>query len=277
MIELHTGVRSSEPYTAITTPDQIIGVAMSGRYASEFFHGGRWRRGIYEPASICLQRQGEVSRYRFDSREYGEASTAMLYLPHGRLSDAAEQLRRAGQRSGVLPLDPVVGRDPAIFQMATALLQAMEQGADDLYAETAAAWLAVHIISRHSRYLGLDDNRSAGPISDPRLSRVIEYMSVHFAEPLTLHDLAAVANISKFHFARAFKNRIGRTPHRFLTDIRLDTARRMLVTTDQSIASIGLACGYRDASHLSTAFATRYGVAPTVFRTQRRDERERQA
>jgi AraC family transcriptional regulator len=270
LIELHTGVSSSDPYTSIATPDQIIGVAMSGRYSSEFLHAGRWRRGVYEPGAICLHRRGEVARYRFGKREYGNASTAMLYLPHGQLQAAADQLRRAGQRSADVALNAAVDRDPAIFQMAATLLQAMERGADNLYAETAAAWLAVHVASRHRGYLDVDDNRTAGPITDRRLARVIEYMSAQFAEPLTLEELAATAGVSKFHFTRLFRSKVGRTPHAFLTDIRLDSARRMLVTTDLSIGEVGLACGYRDASHFSTTFAAKYGASPTAFRLQRK-------
>jgi AraC family transcriptional regulator len=98
-------------------------------------------------------------------------------------------------------------------------------------------------------------------------------MSVHFAEPLALEDLAAAAGISKFHFTRLFRSKVGRTPHAFPTDIRLDSARRMLVTTELSIGEVGLACGYRDASHFSTAFAARYGAAPTAFRLQRKIHR----
>lgn len=266
LIELHTGVSSSEPYTSIATPDQIVGVAMSGRYASEFFYGGRWRRGVYEPGSICIHRRGESARYRFDKHEHGEAETALLYLPHTQLAAAADQLRRPGQRLVDSPLGPVADRDPAIFQMATALLQAVEQGADDLYAETAAAWLAVHVLSKHSNYLTLDGNRKSDHLTDPRLARVIEFMSTHFAKQLTLDELAAHANVSKYHFTRLFKSKVGRTPHSFLTEIRLDTARRMLVTTALPIAEVGLACGYRSASHLSAAFAARFGVAPTTFR-----------
>jgi AraC family transcriptional regulator len=273
LIELHEGVSSSEPYTSIATPDQIIGVAMSGRYASEFLHAGRWHRGVYEPGSICLHRQGEVARYRFSKRDYGDAGTAMLYLPHAQLSAAADHLRRIGQGSCTALLNRAVDRDPAIFHMAAALLRAMESGADDLYAETAAAWLAVHVVSRHGGYLHLDDDRIAGPITDRRLARVIEYMSVHFAEPLTLESLAATAGISKFHFTRVFRSRVGRTPYSFLTDIRLEAARRMLVTTELPIGEVGVACGYHGASHFSAAFAAKYGVAPTAFRLRRQNPR----
>ncbi len=266
LIELHTGVSSNEPYTSIATPDQVIGVAMSGRYASEYFHAGRWHRGVFDPGAICVHRRGESSRYRFDKRTYGGAGTAMLYLPHAELMAAADHLRRAGQRSADAALHRAVDRDPAIFHVAAALLRAMQRGADDLYAETAAAWLAVHLLSRIGGYVDCDDNRSAGPITDRRLARVSEYMSVHFAEPLTLEDLAATAGMSKYHFARVFRSKVGRTPHAFLADIRRETARRILITADLSIVEVGLACGYRRATHFSAAFSAKYAVAPTAFR-----------
>jgi AraC family transcriptional regulator len=96
---------------------------------------------------------------------------------------------------------------------------------------------------------------------------VIECMSVHYAEQITLEQLAAEAGISKYHFTRLFHQKLGKTPFRFLTEIRLAAARRMLVTTDLRAGEIALACGYSAASYFTIAFTARYGTPPLRFRS----------
>jgi AraC family transcriptional regulator len=269
LLDLHTGVASNEPYTSVPTPDPRVGVTISGRYSAELFTRGRWRHDTHGPGSINLHRTGEASRYRFPEPEDPGYLMALVYYPLRQLEDAAEHMRRIGRPAEVPHFASVVERDPAITQMTFALVEAMSRGESDLYAETAAAWLAVHMLSRHGRAADRDDVRSPGTLSDARLARVIDFMSAHYAEPLSLDRLAAEACISKYHFTRLFHARVGRTPRRFLADVRLDAARRMLAATDLPAGQIGVACGFPAASHFSAAFTARYGVSPTAFRKRR--------
>jgi AraC family transcriptional regulator len=270
LLDLHTGIESADAYSSIPTPDQKIGVAMSGRYVSEVYRDGRWRRSLYHPGAICVHRTSEAARYRFPAGDRADAtfSTALIYLPHARLAAASDHLRRIGQRV-TLALNATVDRDSAITQMVSALLSAMKNRADDLYADTAAAWMSVHLVTRYGALAGVEDSRSAGVIADARLSRVIEFMSAHFNQPLTLDQLAGEACVSRYHFSRLFRNRTGKPPLAFLVDIRMEAARRMLATSDLTVGEVGLACGYRTSSHFSAAFVARHGVTPTAFRARR--------
>jgi len=272
LVEVHTGVNSSEPYSSIPTADQIVGVALSGHYVSEVFRDGRWRRGVYHPGAICIHQPVESVRYRFPRPEprHGNFTTAMLYLPRAQMAAAVEHLHRPGQRVAASRLNANVARDLAIAQMTSALLRAMLDKVDDLYAETAAAWLAVHLVSRYGSVAGVDDHRNGGTIADARLARVIEFMSAHFDKPLTLDQLASEACVSRFHFARLFRSKVGQSPFAFLSSIRLEAARRMLITSDLSAAEVGAACGYRAPSHFSAAFSAKHGLSPTAFRSRRR-------
>jgi AraC family transcriptional regulator len=156
--------------------------------------------------------------------------------------------------------------DRAITEVTRAVMRAMEAGADGLYADTVSAWLSAHILFQE-RSIGLDeDTRRAGGISDKRLRRVIEFMSAHYAEPLTLEQLSSEAGISKYHFTRLFREKVGKTPFRYLSETRLAAARAMLVTTDLRISDIAFGCGFAAASHFTTAFTARYGCSPLAFR-----------
>ncbi|MDF0520150.1 AraC family transcriptional regulator [Bradyrhizobium yuanmingense] len=268
MVDLHVGLKSNEPYTSIRTPDARIGVSVSGRYSCEFFSRSRWRFDAHSPGSICLHRNEHQSRYRFPVPEDSDFKWAMIYLPVGQLASAAEHLRRAGQPDNLPTFNSLVDRDPAIAHITVALLRAMTNGEGNLYAETVAAWLAVHLISRHGSGACIED-RNAGAISDARLSRVVEFMSAHFAEPLTLEQLAGEACISKYHFTRLFKSKVGQTPYQFLADLRMNAARQMLISTDLSVAQVGAACGYSTSPHFSAAFTAKFSMTPSEFRGSR--------
>jgi AraC family transcriptional regulator len=270
LLDVHSGNSSTEPYTSIGTPDPRIGVTISGRYSAEYFTRGRWRHDAHGPGSINVHRTGEVTRYRFPPPEDPDYQFALIYFPFEQLLSAADHLRRPGQRSAVPTFTDFVDRDSAITHMTLALVQAMSAGERDLYAETVATWLAVHLLHRYGPRPYRADDRDAGAIADRRLARVVEFMSAHFAEPLTLDQLAEEACISRYHFARLFKAKVGESPHRYLARIRLDTAKRMLETTDRSVADVGAACGYSVASHFTAAFTARYGVSPRALRASGR-------
>ncbi|HEX7282614.1 MAG TPA: AraC family transcriptional regulator [Vicinamibacterales bacterium] len=273
LVDVHTGVSSSEPYSSIATADQIVGVALSGHYSSEVFRSGRWHRGTYDPGAICIHRPTESVRYRFPIPEppNRDFSTAMLYVPHLQMASAAEHVRRAGQRSLGPSHAASVASDPAIAHVTSALLRAMTDGVEDLYAETAVAWLAVHLVTRYWSFSAADERRSVGVISDTRLARVVEFMSANYNKRLTLEQLAGEAGVSRFHFTRIFRDKFGQSPLDFLATLRLDAARRLLITSDLPIAQVGEICGYPAPSHFSAVFLARHGMTPTTFRSNRND------
>jgi AraC family transcriptional regulator len=266
LLDLHVGVASNEPYDSVPTIDPRIGVTISGRYSAELRTGGHWRRDVHGPGSINIHRTGEQTRYRFPEPKDPAFELALIYYPLELLEAASSHLRRPGQPERTPTFHCVVGRDPAITQMTFALLEAMREGVGDLYAQSVAAWLSVHMITRYGERDQIDD-RSAGDIADQRLARTIEFMCSNFAQPLSLERLAAEACISKFHFNRLFTRKVGVSPHRFLASLRLDAARQMLVTTDLSVAEVAAKCGYPAASHFSAAFVRRFGMTPRECRT----------
>jgi AraC family transcriptional regulator len=160
--------------------------------------------------------------------------------------------------------------DPVVAQAVTTLLRAARAGAPDLYAESLVQWLAVHLLSSHGRRAEAWTLRDRGGIPDRRLERVVNFMREHFAEPLKLDRLAQEAGVSKFHFARRFREETGTTPHSFLLDLRLRNGRDLLLKTDDSIACVAAACGYERSTHFGAAFHKRFGETPSAFRRRLR-------
>jgi transcriptional regulator GlxA family with amidase domain len=73
-----------------------------------------------------------------------------------------------------------------------------------------------------------------------------------------------------FHFARAFKQSEGITPHGYLLERRVERAQKLLTTTNLSRSEIAHASGFADQSHLAPHFRSRVGVSPSTFRWSRR-------
>ena len=183
------------------------------------------------------------------------------------LDDAVDEYRRAGHRSGDVNLNALAFHDPLICHTAKRLVEAMATGAADLYAAATARWLAAHLVCFHSgradaERLTLD----AGVISDRRIARVLEMMSSRLSNPPTLDELAAEAGVSKFHFVRLFREKVGRTPHAFLLQLRLEAAQSMLAATDLDIGTIAALSGYSRSAELTSAFSRRYGTTPKGWR-----------
>jgi AraC family transcriptional regulator len=91
-------------------------------------------------------------------------------------------------------------------------------------------------------------------------------MRERLADPLTLADIAAEVHLSVYHFIRVFREATGETPHRFLTRLRIEQARRLLAGTDLTIERIAERCGFASPGSLSSAFRAHVGVRPSAYR-----------
>ena len=100
-----------------------------------------------------------------------------------------------------------------------------------------------------------------------RVAKVKDYISVHYAEPLRLEDLASLVGMAPSAFSRFFKQHANRTLVDFIIDTRLGNAARMLVDTSASISEICYACGFNNLSNFNRMFKTRRGYTPRDFRT----------
>ena len=129
----------------------------------------------------------------------------------------------------------------------------------------AMAIAKVHelIISLARRYDGRTSRQAEALL---RLGHVLGRMHQQFDQSLALGDLAREAHMSVSNFVRRFQKATGLPPMRYLSQIRLDEARRLLGASDLSVAQISQRCGYYDGNHLARAFRRQFGESPRQFR-----------
>jgi AraC-like DNA-binding protein len=102
------------------------------------------------------------------------------------------------------------------------------------------------------------------------VERAIRHMKEHLAEPLDLDALAQVAAVSKFHLVRVFDEATGTTPHHFLSCLRVQRAKELLLNSDSAITDVCLEVGYNSLGTFSNTFSELVGLPPQAFRAMPR-------
>lgn len=135
-----------------------------------------------------------------------------------------------------------------------------------VYADSLARVLAMQLVRRYSYLKDLHVNR--GGMTPRRLRKAIAFINENLDEEQTV-ALAAVAEavqMSYFHFSRAFKQSTGSSPNVYMTERRIERAKKLLSETDLPIADIALRTGFASQSHFTTTFRKLVWTTPKAFR-----------
>ena len=102
--------------------------------------------------------------------------------------------------------------------------------------------------------------------ADLRFASVVEYVSEHFADPLSTAGLSRLFGYDEAYFCRRFKKLTGLTVLRYIEVLRLEAAQKLLLETDTEISQIALQCGFGDVCYFSHRFRKHAGQPPSAFR-----------
>ncbi len=161
----------------------------------------------------------------------------------------------------------VIFPDPTILHIAQLLKSEVNSGglAGKLYTESLRNLLAVHLLRNYTGAVEkptLDDS----PLDTLKLNQVKDFIEQRLAEDLSIADMAAVVHMSQFHFARAFKTATGQSPHRYLTQRRMEQAKVLLSVTRLSVAEVAYRVGFYNTSHFTAQFRKATGTTPKAYR-----------
>jgi AraC family transcriptional regulator len=221
-------------------------------------------RHIPPPAgSILVIPAGSPARWRWSGRN---DSLYVSLEPRLVAQVAAESFGLDPARVVVPPLDRL--DLPQLRDAMQAVNDELTAGAagGNLAAESLANVLAVHLI-RHvstSRRLARDPD---GKLPQGKLRSVVEYVEDRLDASLTLKELADVARLSLYHFARQFRAATGLPPYQFVIARRVERARQILQEDrDLTLAQVASRAGFTDQSQFSRHFKRLVGVTPGRFR-----------
>lgn len=228
-----------------TLPYQV-GVSFSQHAAAEYRFGDRTIKGDIQPGAVFVTGPEPISW-----TVIRETIEALEIYPDAELPE----LRPAA-----------TSQDGTVLAVASVLKRAhlADRAISDIAASTLSHLLVDHL---HERYGGRRGAaRPPGRLDRRTVDRIAEFVDAELPSEITLDRLAAVARLSPFHFARAFKASTGLAPHQFVTARRMDRATRLLIGTPASVAEIAHAVGLSNVSHFRRLFRSHAGLLPGQLR-----------
>jgi AraC family transcriptional regulator len=158
-------------------------------------------------------------------------------------------------------------QDPTILHVAQLLkAEVVSEGlAGGLYVESLRNLLAVHLLRNHTA-AAVKPTVEDVHLDSLKLKQLQDYIEEHLAEDLAIATLANLIPMSQFHFARTFKAATGESPHRYITQRRIERAKVLLSVTRLSAAEIAYQVGFANQSHFTVQFRKTVGMTPKQFR-----------
>lgn len=163
--------------------------------------------------------------------------------------------------------DNFTENDPLIQHLGLTLLNEYNSKTREgnLYADSLIQTLTLHILKNYSNAKSIIENINGG-LSGYKLNRVKDFINANLEEDLCLADIAEIADLSQFHFARSFRKSTGFTPQQYLTNQRIERAKQLLAKDDLPIVEISLQTGFKNQSHFTTLFRKYTKFTPKMWR-----------
>jgi AraC-like DNA-binding protein len=219
------------------------------------------KAGTFTFYNMNVESVFEMTSHQFDNVQMGFSRAALNAISEEQGRGKVEVLRLRSEES----ID-----DPIIRNLGFCLLPAFEhpERANKLFIEHVALALLAHVLHDYSE-LPKVSLTVRGGLAPWQVRRAKDMLLARLDGELALEELARECGLSRSHFARAFKKTIGKPPHRWLIEQRLERAREMLLKSTLSLGEIADTCGFADQSHFTRAFSAATGVTPSEWRRSR--------
>lgn len=193
-----------------------------------------------------------------------------LYLPEHQFATVGELTSQPVVSSDIAYLADVA--DEFIRQICLRVLQEMrhETAAGDLLVEQLSMTLTLHLLSQYSGNGRIESPTDvSGALSPARRNRVIDYVEENLEAELTVAELAEVACLSRYHFARSFKASLGQSPSEYVANRRLLLGQKLLEDRNLSLSEIAFRCRFSSQASFGRAFRRHTGMSPGDYRRHR--------
>ena len=247
--------------------DALLVVHLKGPVAVEEKKDRLWRRKWTDKQHVSLTPPGEPVHRRFQAA----TEVLLLHLDPGFIGDVIKDAYGVDARQ--VELVPCFSTpDATLDQLAKLLAAEAAQPLDPAHSAMVDALeraIAIAVLRGHST-LGRPAPRDPLRTAPARIRRVLDYVREDTSSASTLKEMASIAGLSPTHFGRAFRATTGMPPHKYLQDLRMERARRLLETTKLSITQIALECGFEQSTSFATSFKKLVGVSPRMWRAERK-------
>ncbi|TAG26772.1 MAG: AraC family transcriptional regulator [Burkholderiales bacterium] len=213
---------------------------------------GIWQPVVMKPGTLWIQPANQP--FSFD------VQTMARWC--GVIVQPAKLKALVGSESAV---EPVIGLfDEVLTPVMQAICAEVLRGGSSgrKFAEAMTLVIGTQLL----RLFGEANAAPKGGITGRQLRLVADHVDQRIDRDISVEKLAQLVGLSEAHFARAFKQTTGVSPHKYVTERRLERGKRLLADTQDSIAQIALDCGFADQAHFARSFAQHYGSSPSALR-----------
>jgi AraC-like DNA-binding protein len=157
--------------------------------------------------------------------------------------------------------------DETVSHLGSALLPALNnpENAGRLFLDHVVLALNMHFAYAYGGMRSAA-RMARGGLAPWQERRCKELINSRLGEQISLSELAKECRLSPSHFAAAFRQTTGESPHRWLMKRRVESVIEMLVSSELALSSIALECGFADQSHMTRVFTVMVGTPPGVWR-----------
>lgn len=220
---------------------------------------------------IYMEGDGRVS---IRGAEYPISRGAIRFIPPGTVLSSVPDYRCITVyfdfgMEGVVCHNPVLDGIPSFFETACEQLPLFEALLKAYHSEEITARLRQNMLLMELLATLFEAVCSKEEYCDA-VHLCIRHMREHFAEDITLESLGAMTGYSGLHLMRLFVRHTGRTPHKWLTAIRLLHAQKLLTETEKKLEQIAAECGFNSVSHFKTLFKQNNNCSPGAYRKNTR-------
>lgn len=257
-----------------SSPDRAISL-ISGQYQAFEFE-----RHYHLDYHFGLITQGQ-QQFVCAGERYYVGPGDVVVMPPDTLHDG-RSTAQAGYQSHVFAIEPewfdhflhasspsiglgfkqVVLKDPRVFQCLSQTHYALRSGALSQLAKDCLPYESFSaLVTRYGQTKPLE-NRCLGRVT---LATLREFLQAHLADPVHLHQLAELCDLTPTQFQRHFKATVGMTPYAWFTRLRLEQALKLL-KRNVSSTEVAHQVGFYDQAHFSKSFKQTYGLTPSQVR-----------
>ena len=244
-------------------PHHLININTGSSYTYESELDNRYHHGTFVAGEVNLYPAMQPMFYR----HHRDISLVSISISQELLNRNAKEL---------LDCDLVElkvthsNQDPLLQQMGLALKAELEADlpGGEVYAQAMANAIAVHLLRKYATKRHSPPEIKGG-LSPQKQARVLLYIDEHLSEKILLEDLAEIAQLSQHHFARAFKQSLGSSPHQYLIQTRIVRGKQLLKNTNMDINEVAFACGFSNQAHFHRHFKKQTGTTPRQFTRDR--------
>lgn len=260
-VELMQAHYHTQRFSPHTHEGLAFGVIEKGALAFRY----RGENVVAAPGEINLVYPGEIHTGHAADPEQGWAYR-MFYFDTNTLASVAHEI---DPKTKAFPFfSQGVIKDPVLAQQIQSLHKEIQQDSGlTLSYETRLLALLTNLIRQHATKLTTE--RTIGK-EHRAVRRMQDYLSAYCTENISLDQLTAVANLSRYHLIRVFQKQVGIPPHKFLMQQRVFKAKQ-LIQQGHPLSHVAIDCGFTDQSHLNKHFKRQLGYTPGQYRNSVQD------